>query len=275
MKKALPILIVIVIISAGAWYYFNQPTTAPANTNQNDTANRSLSLTLAEQNQSGQSGTANVYEQGDKTKIEVILRNSPTDTPQPSHIHTGSCAAIGGVKYPLSSLVNGESTTTLDVSYNQLLTELPLAINVHKSAAESGIYVACADIKAGSDTSSTMPVIDGTTDEMVVNNEPPAPPDQTPNPTPEAKNVNLTAKMFAFSQTELRIKKGDTVTINFSSTGGLHDWVIDEFNARTKQVNPGEPTSVTFTADEAGTFEYYCSVGNHRAMGMKGNLIVE
>lgn len=34
-------------------------------------------------------------------------------------------------------------------------------------------------------------------------------------------------------------------------------------------------TSVTFVADETGTFEYYCSVGNHRGQGMIGKLIVE
>lgn len=86
---------------------------------------------------------------------------------------------------------------------------------------------------------------------------------------------NLTGWNFAFSETEIRVKKGQTVTVNFESTSGFHDWVVDEFNAATKKVNPGEPTSVTFVADKAGTFEYYCSVGSHRANGMVGNLIVE
>ncbi len=86
---------------------------------------------------------------------------------------------------------------------------------------------------------------------------------------------NITGKMFAFSQTEMRVKKGTTVTVNFESTEGLHDWVVDEFNARTKQVQPGTKTSVTFVADKAGTFEYYCAVGKHRQQGMVGKLIVE
>ena len=34
-------------------------------------------------------------------------------------------------------------------------------------------------------------------------------------------------------------------------------------------------TFVEFTVDKTGTFEYYCSVGQHRANGMVGNLIVE
>jgi nitrite reductase (NO-forming) len=40
-------------------------------------------------------------------------------------------------------------------------------------------------------------------------------------------------------------------------------------------VNGGETTSVEFVADKTGTFEYYCSVGAHRAMGMTGSLVVE
>ncbi len=87
--------------------------------------------------------------------------------------------------------------------------------------------------------------------------------------------VDITGESFEFSQTEIRVKKGDTVKINFQSTGGFHDFVIDEFDTATKKVNPGEVTSVEFVADKTGTFEYYCSVMDHRAKGMVGKLIVE
>ena len=50
---------------------------------------------------------------------------------------------------------------------------------------------------------------------------------------------------------------------------------IDEFNAKTRVLNKGEEETITFVADKAGTFEYYCSVGQHRANGMVGKLIVE
>ena len=51
--------------------------------------------------------------------------------------------------------------------------------------------------------------------------------------------------------------------------------MIDEFGVRTKQITAGQTDEINFTADKVGTFEYYCSVGKHRALGMKGNLIVE
>lgn len=74
---------------------------------------------------------------------------------------------------------------------------------------------------------------------------------------------------------ELRVKEGDTVVINFISTSGFHDWVVDEFDAATAKVQTGDTTSVTFVAEKKGEFEYYCSVGNHRQQGMVGKLIVE
>ena len=48
-----------------------------------------------------------------------------------------------------------------------------------------------------------------------------------------------------------------------------------EFNAATEKVAAGVSSSVEFVADKKGTFEYYCSVGQHRANGMKGKLIVK
>src|SRR3989344_1142268 len=80
---------------------------------------------------------------------------------------------------------------------------------------------------------------------------------------------------FIFSVSEMRVKKGDTVTVVFTNAGGMHDWRVDEFGAATKVLAAGGVETISFVADKTGSFEYYCSVGNHRAMGMKGTLIVE
>ncbi len=90
----------------------------------------------------------------------------------------------------------------------------------------------------------------------------------------DAVIIDMSGKDFEFSQDRIQVKKGDTVTINFTSEGGFHDWVVDEFDAATEQVNTGEMTSVTFVADTVGEFEYYCSVMQHREMGMVGTLVV-
>lgn len=86
--------------------------------------------------------------------------------------------------------------------------------------------------------------------------------------------IELTAKDFAFSETSITVKKGQTVRVELTITDGTHDWVLDEFSAKTKQASTGTVT-VEFTADKTGEFEYYCSVGSHRSMGMVGTLIVE
>lgn len=93
--------------------------------------------------------------------------------------------------------------------------------------------------------------------------------------TPGEVSFTVLGGNFYYDMEEIRVKEGDTVTINFRSVEGFHDWVVDEFNAATGQVSTGGETSVTFVADKKGTFEYYCSVGSHRAQGMVGNLIVE
>lgn len=80
---------------------------------------------------------------------------------------------------------------------------------------------------------------------------------------------------MSFKTKQLTVNKGDTVQVTFKNTGGFHDFVIDEFNAKTKQLPAGQQETIEFVADQAGDFEFYCSVGNHRQMGMKGTLTVQ
>ena len=87
--------------------------------------------------------------------------------------------------------------------------------------------------------------------------------------------VTVVGSNMKFDTKEIKVKKGDKVRVTFKNSEGFHDWVLDEFNVATKQISAGQEEVVEFTADKTGTFEYYCSVGKHRQMGMKGNLIVE
>ncbi|USN54617.1 MAG: cupredoxin domain-containing protein [Candidatus Peribacteria bacterium] len=96
-----------------------------------------------------------------------------------------------------------------------------------------------------------------------------------PNDPAPVVVFEVSGRNFAYSTDTIEVPLGSTVTINFTSTDGFHDWVVDEFGAATEKVNPGTPTSVTFVADKAGEYEYYCSVGQHRANGMVGKLIVK
>lgn len=89
------------------------------------------------------------------------------------------------------------------------------------------------------------------------------------------KTFNLTGGNFYFTPNKITVNKGDKVTIIFTSNGGVHDFVIDEFQAKTALVMTGKTAQVSFVADKTGTFQFYCSVGQHRQLGMVGALIVK
>lgn len=89
------------------------------------------------------------------------------------------------------------------------------------------------------------------------------------------KSFTVIGSNYAYDLEDITVQEGDEVTINFRSNEGTHDFVIDELDVATDTITEGQETSVTFVADQTGTFEFYCSVGNHRAQGMVGTLTVE
>ncbi|HEY4512894.1 MAG TPA: hypothetical protein VJH06_00040 [Candidatus Paceibacterota bacterium] len=103
-------------------------------------------VSLSTQNNSGVSGMATLTDMNGSTLVKLELAGAPLGIAQPAHIHTGSCANIGAAVYPLTSALNGASETTLDASLDTILGQLPLALNVHKSAEEISVYVACGDL---------------------------------------------------------------------------------------------------------------------------------
>lgn len=93
------------------------------------------------------------------------------------------------------------------------------------------------------------------------------------------KTFNVNGTSFMFDPKEIKVKKGDTVRINFTNkdTEKPHNFVVNGLNVRTKMLPAGQSETVEFVVDKAGTFEIECSVGNgyHKAQGMTGSLIVE
>jgi Cu/Zn superoxide dismutase len=112
-------------------------------------ATDSLTLTLNAQNGSGENGTATLTQVNGDVKVVIAIPHGPAG-PQPAHIHTGTCAKLGGVAYPLTSAVSGVSMTLVKgITIDQLLAG-KYAINVHKSADDLGDYVACANVTPSS-----------------------------------------------------------------------------------------------------------------------------
>jgi cytochrome c oxidase subunit 2 len=91
----------------------------------------------------------------------------------------------------------------------------------------------------------------------------------------DVKEYSIESSNFRYDVNLITVKKGENVKITLTNKEGMHDFVLDDFNVRTKVIENSGEESVTFVADKTGTFEYYCSVGKHREMGMVGKLVVE
>jgi hypothetical protein len=105
-----------------------------------------LTVQLAPQSNSGESGTATLTEDGAKTKVSVNVTGAPAGVAQPLHVHKGTCAQLDPKPtYGLTTLSGGKSDATIDVPLATLQGG-KFAINGHKSAQDVSTYVFCGDI---------------------------------------------------------------------------------------------------------------------------------
>ena len=89
------------------------------------------------------------------------------------------------------------------------------------------------------------------------------------------KVFSLVGSDFSFAPNQIKVKKGDKVKVMLLAQDMPHDFVLEGYTGvKTKVIQPGNTDFVMFTADKVGTFTFYCSVGEHRAKGMVGQLMV-
>ncbi|MHB1951911.1 MAG: hypothetical protein ACYCQK_10620 [Acidiferrobacteraceae bacterium] len=93
-------------------------------------------------------GTAVLTSTRNGTEVIVHLAGVPRGTTEPMHIHPGRCGHINPVpKWPLNPVTStGVSKTFLKVPLAEI-TSGKYAINVHKSAKQLSVYVACGNIR--------------------------------------------------------------------------------------------------------------------------------
>lgn len=154
-KNIVIYLVVAAVVYALVYYLFlakkdnslyETGTTPPATVNE-DIGESSLTVALGEQNDTGESGVATLKETNGQTTVVLEMQNAPEGASQPAHIHAGACPTPGDVVYPLTNVVNGYSETVLDADLATIKAQMPLAVNVHKSAAEIKAYVSCGDFQ--------------------------------------------------------------------------------------------------------------------------------
>ena len=91
----------------------------------------------------------------------------------------------------------------------------------------------------------------------------------------EKVDFTIEASSFKFTPDVIEAEPGQTIKVKVNGSG--HDLVIDELNVETGLIVGSKTVSITVPTDaQAGdTFEFYCSISNHRAMGMVGTLRVK
>jgi len=92
---------------------------------------------------------------------------------------------------------------------------------------------------------------------------------------PAVREFTMTAKNYVFDPGVITVKKGEKVRLIITATDRDHGIKLDAFDVN-QVLKKGDPTTIEFTADKVGTFEFKCSV--YCGMGhrkMKGKLVVE
>ncbi len=89
-----------------------------------------------------------------------------------------------------------------------------------------------------------------------------------------ARRLSVQACKFDFAPKEIRVTKGERVTIVLTSPDFVHGFSVPDFNVRSDGI-PGKTIEVTFIADKSGKFIYLCDnfCGEHHDK-MTGWLIV-
>ncbi len=103
---------------------------------------------LAQQNNSGETGTVTLFKRGAASTLVVIdLAQEPQGRNQPAHIHRGHACDTLDPKpaFGLAPVVNGVSRTLVKVPESRLLSG-NYVVNVHSSAQNIGRYVSCGEL---------------------------------------------------------------------------------------------------------------------------------
>lgn len=90
------------------------------------------------------------------------------------------------------------------------------------------------------------------------------------------KEITIEMQNWDISMSPATLKKGDTVKLMVKVKNGRHGLSMPAFDVKTGELGAGEEEAITFVADKAGSFDYFCYVPcgqGHK--DMRGKLVVE
>ncbi len=237
----------------------------------------------------------------------------------PAHIHSGTCAELGDVVAPLSDVAHiGDdaertgATSAIPVKSSTTVVEMPLreiidgghAINVHLSADEIDVYIACGDIGGvvttdegegeeelviglgelndSGHTGIAWLGAEGDTTRVLVELVEPgsmtAGAEAAQEATPAsvdagadaaAESLAVEIKGFAFNPPTIDVPVGGSVTWTNQDNAPHTATGLDREALQSGAIAFGE--SFTQAFDAAGTYEYFCEFHPN----MKGSIVVE
>ena len=89
------------------------------------------------------------------------------------------------------------------------------------------------------------------------------------------KVIEISAKKFQFTPSEITLKKGEPVILRMTSTDRVHGFMSKPFKIDT-DIPPDKTTDVAITPETAGNFtiicDHYCGTG-HSNMKMKVTVV--
>lgn len=80
-----------------------------------------------------------------------------------------------------------------------------------------------------------------------------------PTSAPQERTIQIDARQFAYSPSELKVNLGDTVTIQLLSTDVVHGLYVDGYDVSV-EADPGQTKTLSFVADKSGSFRFRCNV---------------
>jgi plastocyanin len=95
-------------------------------------------------------------------------------------------------------------------------------------------------------------------------------------PAGESRQITATEADFSISLDSTELTAGDYEIEVVNDGGATHDLVVErdgEDVAASEDIAPGASGTVSVTL-EPGEYVFYCSIGNHRAMGMEVTVTV-
>jgi len=76
---------------------------------------------------------------------------------------------------------------------------------------------------------------------------------------PKEKVIRIVAKRFDYTPGELRLKKGEAVILELTSSDVLMGFNLPDFNLRA-DIIPDKITRVRFVPDKTGSFTFLCDI---------------